>query len=79
MRRDTQNKLDLCRSRTPLATAYIENSPQQDFFVDVIWGLAEMPDSGSMQHNLLQEILKEGGRIPKLETLTILLLNSPKK
>ena len=30
-------------------------------------GAWPMPDSGPMQHNLLQETLKEGGGIPKQE------------
>ena len=35
--------------------------------VDVKWSLEKILDSGSMQHNLLQETLKEGGGIPKQE------------
>ena len=51
----------------PLAAAHLENgNPHWIYAAKERWSLA-MPDSGPMQHNLLQETLKEGGGIPKQE------------
>ena len=64
--------LQICIDLIPLVVAYKYNQTLSRICVVVgRRSLEKMSDSGPMQHNLLQETLKEGGGIPKQEILLL--------
>ena len=67
--RELLQTLDLCRSRIPLVATQAAAKPSTGSVLLMEMELCVQPDSGSFQYNLLQELLKEGGRIPKQEIL----------
>ena len=69
LRENSSKTLDLCRSRIPLAKKDSSYKTLNGPALLMKMELGLKPDSGPFQHILLQEILKEGGRIPKQEIL----------
>ena len=65
LRENSSKTLDLYRSRIPLAATQAAAKPSTGSALILEMELGLQPDSGSFQYNLLQELLKEGGRIPK--------------